>query len=85
MPTPTTSILLNSTDPAAPAGCVNVKFQTDGGSPLASITANVELDTGLFDAITVNGPATVLVNSVAVSYDSTVYVNGVDEVLVNGA
>lgn len=38
MPAPTTSILLNSTDPAPPAGNQNVKPQSDGGTPLQSIS-----------------------------------------------
>jgi hypothetical protein len=38
MSQPTTSILLNSTSPAAPAGNQNVKPQTDGATPLQSIT-----------------------------------------------
>jgi hypothetical protein len=38
MPTPTVSILLNSTTPAAPTGDQNVKPQTDGAAPLQSIS-----------------------------------------------
>lgn len=38
MPAPTTSIYLNSTDPAAPTGNQNVKPQTDGATPQQSIT-----------------------------------------------
>lgn len=44
-------------------------------SPLAALTA-----------LTVNAPATVLVNSAAVSYDDTILINGTNDVaLANGA
>lgn len=38
MPAPTTSILLNSTTPAAPGGNQNVKPQSDGATPQQSIS-----------------------------------------------
>ncbi|MHB1673766.1 MAG: hypothetical protein ACYCSP_05895 [Acidobacteriaceae bacterium] len=38
MSQPTTGILLNSTAPAAPAGNQNVKPQSDGATPLQSIS-----------------------------------------------
>lgn len=38
MPTPTLSIFLNSTTPAAPAGNQNVKPQSNGGAPLDSVS-----------------------------------------------
>lgn len=41
MPLTTTSIYLNSTNPAADAGCRNAKFQTDNGNPLQSITGEL--------------------------------------------
>jgi hypothetical protein len=38
MPDPTVGILLNSTTPAAPSGDQNVKPQTDGATPLQSVS-----------------------------------------------
>jgi len=69
MSQPTTSILLNSTSPAAPSGYINAKPQTDGATPQQSITHYVP-NVGGVAAKTASYTAVAADNGTLVSFNS---------------
>lgn len=62
MSQPTTSILLNSATPAAPTGNQNVKPQSDGATPLQSITMYPQKATSSLLGVVVPDNSTIIVD-----------------------